>query len=122
MRKRRNQIVRNLVQSRLGRYFGVLLVVIALFSHAPGPAFSDPYGTVTTVSAVRALANGSIHIWVNDTLGPGVCARHVIASSEKDHNEKIEKIALAALLSGKRVKVQFESSTCEIIWLEIRAE
>lgn len=96
-----------------------LTLAFALLASASFTASAASRGVVTTVTAVRAQANGSIRVMVADSLTG--CGTTVFAATDKTHNEKIQKVALSALLAGKNVKVQYDDSTCEIDWLEIRA-
>ena len=100
----------------------ILFLLFMFFSFISGIAGAQSAGAIAKISHVRALAIGSIHIQTLDTLGANdVCSQRLIASNNKAHNEKIAKVALAALLADKKVKVQFDTNTCQIIWLELRA-
>lgn len=64
--------------------------------------------------------NGSVHIEVADTLQPGVCSRKLTSTLNKQNNDLVARVSLAAMLAGKPVKVAYETSNCELVWIEVR--
>jgi hypothetical protein len=105
------------ISSRLKCLCAGAIAAPLAFSSATASAANK--GAVTAVKAVRALSNGSVHITVDSPLGK--CSQRVFATTNKAENEKIEKVALAALLSEKLVKIEYDTNSCQIAWIELRA-
>ncbi len=93
----------------------VLTITTLLLAGASAEAAST--SVTSKVRKTRAASNGSIYVFPVATTG---CTDdRLFATTDKSHNEKILKVALAAQLADRDVKIQFDDTTCQIAWIEM---